>query len=100
MSFYSTVLQIALVILILIMTYIGVQMYRNRTAFIPEPAMCPDYWNLTGDGNMCKYDQINKGDYGSDALNVKQFKTPCEKYNWAKTNKVVWDGISNATVCT
>ena len=53
MGFYSTILIIALVALILVMTYIGISLYRNRkTANFPSNyANCPDYWQQDADGN-------------------------------------------------
>jgi len=55
-SFYTIVLSIAVVILILILTYIGVIMSYNNGAgtFPPQYSMCPDYWNVSSvDSNSC-----------------------------------------------
>ena len=57
--FYTTVLAIALVILILILTYIGIIMlyYKPKQTFPPSLATCPDYWqvylNANGDSSGC-----------------------------------------------
>lgn len=71
---------------------------------------CPDYWDLSSDGNLCvNTNGMNKGTltYAScDASNIY----PCctegtcyidntiiqtDKKGWAKENKFVWDGIHN-----
>lgn len=56
MSFYSTVLIVALVILILFLTYIGIiiMYYKPKQNFPPSVADCPDYWQvyLNKDGDI------------------------------------------------
>jgi len=54
--FYIIVLTVATIILILMLTYIGIQM-RNKTGtsgtYPPVATMCPDYWTVGSDGVSC-----------------------------------------------
>jgi len=52
--FYTIVLTIAVVLLILILTYIGISMANKNNAqsvYPPVVQNCPDYWDLSG--NRC-----------------------------------------------
>jgi hypothetical protein len=66
--FYTTVLSIALVILILILTYVGIMLSYSNTqnsAYPPTANVCPDYWLNAGDGSGCivpDYGTKNSGD--------------------------------------
>lgn len=53
-SFYLTTLTIAVIILILMLTYVGILLYTTKSSDI-FPSMenqCPDYWQLN-DNNKC-----------------------------------------------
>ena len=54
-GFYNIVLIVAVVLLILTLTYIGVKMtYQAYSApFPPVKATCPDYWDISSDGKTC-----------------------------------------------
>jgi len=57
--FYSIVLLIAVITLIIILTYIGLLMNYQKenttTVFPPRQATCPDYWDLAEDQELsCK----------------------------------------------
>jgi|UniRef100_A0A6C0H1V6 hypothetical protein len=53
--FYTIVLAIAVILLIIVLTYIGVVMSNNNAkkgVYPPQSSTCPDYWAL-GDASMC-----------------------------------------------
>lgn len=55
-TFYVVVLSIATVILILILTYIGIRMvyFKNKEAYPPISASCPDTWSIAAsDPSAC-----------------------------------------------
>ena len=106
--FQKIVLFIAIILLIIILTFISISLAGkapNQT-WPPIVSSCPDYWVIDGSGNnttctnvkdlgVCpaqsgkKHQIMNfqgsafTGDSGS-----------CNKYNWAKKCKVSWDGIT------
>jgi hypothetical protein len=54
-TFHIIVLSIAIIILIILLTFIGIIMGRqNSTApFPPTANTCPDFWQVSTDGNTC-----------------------------------------------
>ena len=53
-SFQLTVLTIAFVILVLILTIVGVMISKNKTVvFPPISNTCPDFWEVSTDGTKC-----------------------------------------------
>ena len=150
--FYIITMGIAIVLLILILTYFGLNLSKNTASvFPPTKNYCPDNWTTGTDGNLCAIPSLttatgtlkgnalpshyNTGllitgsattDYAyntTDVLNTK--KTPgydsdnkaidfndagwgtqlqgkssiCALKNWANTNGIMWDGVSNYTGC-
>ena len=66
MNFYSIVLTIAIVLLILILTYVGLTMKNtsnNKIVFPPVEAKCPDYWDYNG--NACVVPAVGAVNIGS-----------------------------------
>ena len=66
MNFYGIVLTIAIVLLILILTYVGLTMQNtsnNKVVFPPVEAKCPDYWDYTG--NACVVPAVGSVNVGS-----------------------------------
>ena len=67
--FYIIVLSTAVILLILLLTYIGIQMTRNSAngsiAFPPKVSSCPDYWSAgLSDSSACMipyYKSVNTG---------------------------------------
>jgi len=130
--FYIIVLTVATIILILMLTYIGIQM-RNKTGtsgtYPPVATMCPDYWQVANDGISCNIpaskNSKNAGTlYNGDALLITTSTTPgynsgnvtinftdkgwtsttgktsvCAQKQWASTNNLMWDGVSNYNGC-
>ena len=72
--FYIIVLSIAIVLLILILTYVGIVMtyYKSNSAKVYPPVAnkCPDYWNISSDGSGCiiPYESTSKN-YSLKLLN-------------------------------
>ena len=108
MTFQTIVIIIAIILLILALTFIGYELYtaQYNTQFPPVQALCPDYW-------------VSKG---SECINIKHlgnchntntdismnFNVPlyqgaqgdCKKSLWAKSCGVSWDGITNnSNIC-
>ena len=126
-SFNTTVLGIAVVILILALTYVGIMMvyYKQQItgsngAFPSSAATCPDYWLY--DGKYCSPDSNGKnvplhfdtsksqiystggGNNGFDPTNIKWNtggkSAICNQKAWANANSILWDGVSNYTGCS
>jgi hypothetical protein len=125
-SFYTIVMGIAIVVLILVLTYIGIVMtyYKSKTNYPPVSATCPDYWSVATDGSSCiipvgkknagnasgystapGYVAVGSGGTGSLInFNDPGWKTSgvtpiCAKSQWANQNNIVWDGVSNYSAC-
>jgi hypothetical protein len=127
--FHVIVLSVALVILILLLTFIGILMAKQKSSLTYPPTYntCPDYWSVAADGSNCtipNYDGINTGKlYNGKVLDQSVFSTPgfsaatnttpnqinfndsgwskniCKQKTWATNYSVVWDGISNYNSC-
>tara|TARA_B100001093_G_C26782075_1_gene995071 strand:- start:896 stop:1240 length:345 start_codon:yes stop_codon:yes gene_type:complete len=103
MNFQKVVVIIAIVVLIILLSWIGYAMYKNQHSgtFPPVVAQCPDYWDVSGN-NLC----INTRSLGTCAIDgdksmnfdQDQFKGAegsCQKYRWARGCGVSWSGITN-----
>lgn len=109
MNFQKSILSLAIVILILLLTFIGISLHNSGSDATWPPIIgdCPDYWvDLSGNGGAC----FNSHSLGKCNLpgnknekNVKNFDTDpyntanglCAKYKWAQTCGVTWDGITS-----
>ena len=128
-SFYSGVVLIAVIILIITLIWLGIELSKAKEAkdFPPSFGTCPDYW--VQHGNSCQIPlnrhPNNKGIFavGGSSLLLEQSNTPgidtttntidmtnpgwktagksekCNKQGWASNYGVVWDGISNYNKC-
>jgi hypothetical protein len=66
--FYIVVLTIAVVFLILILTYVGLAMKSktsNMTVYPGARPVCPDYWNLAADGSSCLIPTVGAKNIGT-----------------------------------
>ena len=66
-QFYVIVITIAIVLLILALTYIGVFLIGDDTTqvtFPPHSNQCPDYWEVNGDGS-CVIPGTNDVNFGN-----------------------------------
>lgn len=65
--FYTIVLSVAAIILIIILTYVGVVLMKPGNSSVPYPPVkndCPDYWKFAPDSSYCmipKNTEPNKG---------------------------------------
>ena len=125
-SFYMIVVLIAVVILVLCLTGIGILMrYQNAGQQYPPSAnTCPDGWNntsgtsCTSPGTSCTSPVLPANThYGVDGTNGYTFSTQanttgdtidfsnaywndvCKKKKWANKYGINWDGVSNYTKC-
>lgn len=108
MTFQSTVLTVAIIILIIALGFIGMALYRQKynSDYPPVIANCPDYWDMSG--NICSPHPTLGNQSGSCTADM-DFTTAawagvsgaCAKYKWAKQCNLTWDGITNiADTCS
>jgi hypothetical protein len=123
-NFYTLVLTIATVILILLLGYIGWLMSKQKDSdeFPKLRTSCPDFWTIesSDDKVYCvrptKADALNKGndDWADNAFGVSDTKSKfdttdvgwasagnavCGKQKWANSNGITWDTVTNANFC-
>ena len=107
-GFQKLVLYSAIVILIIVLVVIGVTLSNssNNVVWPPMVPQCPDFWVIDGSGSNTTC--INTKDLGvcppsyGKRHQVMNFNDSaftgstgtCNKYNWANTCKVTWDGIT------
>ena len=109
MSFQSVTLTIAIIALIIVLIFIGVMLSKNTKAIDNWPPIvgeCPDYWVDTGTGgsqclnskSLGKCNIPSEGNPNTKDFTVSQFTGDagtCNKYKWAKTCQITWDGITS-----
>lgn len=126
MDFYTIVVLIAIVLLVLGLTIIGMTLAkRNSTNPFPEyQTSCPDFWTLNDKGlcvpsplntpspskyyklvdikhNGIVFDNIAKpANIVSLDPSENSWTSTCDKTKWATNNGILWDGISNYNGCT
>jgi hypothetical protein len=106
-SYQLTTVVVATVMLILILTYLGLQLSKsqNQAIFPPAYSTCPDYWTTNTDGT-CTAGSKNLGSFSSGysvdpkTLISPGLTLPCSIQKWANTNSIVWDGYNNYNKCT
>ena len=112
-NFQSTILSIAIIMLLLSLIFIGTSLKnaKGNQTWPPIIASCPDYWvDISDNGSAC----LNSKNLGKCALNTgggqtntMDFTAPqfvgtsgtCNKKKWAancsiKKSPVTWDGIT------
>ena len=120
-SFYTIVVLIAIVLLILCLIAVGVMLQKqdDNTPFPSQSNQCPDGWGVSDSGYcIVPSTNINNGKTGTttarlmtpstlwtaEAGSSTNFKandsaTICDKRKWAIDNDIIWDGISNYNQC-
>jgi hypothetical protein len=123
--FYTIVLTIAIIFLILILTIVGITLNstNNNQSFPPTKNTCPDYWTVS----TCILDPRNMGTITKNSDNTYKFPSStkgvvdsstgkinftdstwassymrtnqCALYQWTNNNKISWDGVSNFNGC-
>jgi hypothetical protein len=117
-SFQVIVLSIAVVVLVLVLTFVGVVMSKQNSSQVYPPTLndCPDYWEVRADGSGCNVPiqgRVNSGPakFTSDTKALLtdtkiasgqyiKFKdnawaSVCTKKCWANDNGIKWDGVTN-----
>ncbi len=112
-SFQKTILGISCVVLILSLVIVGYTLSKSlhKDAFPPIISDCPDYWDVSNNlgssfAPTCISSLgINKGSYTSNEKPSSEFITSdtgnseqailCNKYKWANSMNIVWDGVTN-----
>lgn len=100
-NFQSVMLLIAIIALIICLILIGMFLKDSKSSITWPPIIpnCPDFWeDLSGDGSRCS----NVKRLGSPVVATMDFTAStytgssgkCEKYKWATTNGLEWDGIT------
>ena len=115
MSFYSIVLIVAFLFLLLTLIAVGIMLQNQdkNKAFPSQTSPCPDGWGVTDNGYCVQPAGSNKGPntiatggtndiWETDGSNYKpkESATVCDKKAWANENKVHWDGVSNYNSCS
>ena len=117
-SFYTTVVAIAVIILIMVLAFLGWTMSKQKDTdkFPKLQTTCPDYWGLTEDGKCTQpaQGQVNSGDNkaSTDAPGFVDDKfdfansgwsaggnAVCQKKKWANSHGINWDTVTNANYC-
>jgi len=110
-SFQKSIIIIASIVLLVSLIILAYSIHRTikNISFPPTITDCPDYWDVTLDSDnniQCVNNSgINEGLGTSKCTNIQtsQFNSNgtdphnvlCQKYNWTKDCKIVWDGVSN-----
>jgi hypothetical protein len=110
-KFYIIVLAIAIILLILILTYVGITMGDKKKIanqqFPPSSATCPDYWDVsTTDPSFCSLPKPgfkNIGDvYDKTGTNTLTTKNT---FGYDSTKKIInfndksWENTGVTTLC-
>ena len=108
MGFETVVVSVAIITLILLLTWIGFGMYKHNhdAKFPPVSSECPDYWKVKGEGKNQECINVkhlgnclNKKGSDSANFNVPYFEGSqglCRKADWARRCGITWNGITNA----
>ena len=108
MSFNSIVMIVAIVMLIISLTMIGIALknQKNNVTFPPVISDCPDYYtsvkNSEGTDYLCNlYRNLSTNDdtecktFDNSHTKFKGVGGLCEKKKWANKCGVTWDGVTN-----
>ena len=123
-SFYTIVIIIAIILLILALSVIGVTLAKNENikSYPDYQNTCPDFWKLEND-HICKHQGINTvhpekvkeasrhagiivgqnengiDDITSIDVSSDNWVSVCDKSSWAKKYNILWDGVTNNNSC-
>ena len=120
-SFYSMVLVIAFILLLLALISIGIMLQKQdeNVVFPSQKSPCPDGWGIKDDGH-CEapsaqhpnFPTISSGSnltatmnsHLTNKLNTSDWKpkdssTICDLRDWTIAHSVQWDGVSNYNSC-
>ena len=105
-SFNTIVLEIAIVILIICLIFIGWaiydSLYGKKVKFPPVVGTCPDYWNVSTDkhgkitcNNTLSVGAPTKPNNKCEKFVTTTYNTDCKKYTLANSCGFTWDGITD-----
>jgi|LauGreSuBDMM15SN_2_FD.fasta_scaffold73434_3 hypothetical protein len=114
-SFYTIVVLVAVVFLIICLIIVGIMMQyqKGEDAFPPKANTCPDKWTVGATGS-CAHGGNNGSMTTATAwcennpavctVSGSQYTflegaSVCDKQNFAKANDILWDGVSNYNKC-
>lgn len=122
MSFYSIVLIVAFIILLLTLVAVGIMLQNQdkNKAFPTQMSPCPDGWGVSDTGACVQpvgstntidlsednsTNDIDKANWikvnGTDGNFIPlDSATVCDKKAWANKYNVNWDGVSNYNSCS
>lgn len=120
LNFQKIVLSIAIVIFIILLIFIALALYNNKysSVYPPTISQCPDYWldkqNASDSGGMSDNTSnqqcTNVKNLGNSSCDKKMDFSgefwkgatgTCNKYKWAKSCDLTWDGITNnSDICS
>ena len=108
MNFQKIVLTVAIIILIILLVIIGMALSNAKYGETWPPVVgdCPDYWvDMSGNGEACfnskslgRCNIPREGNPNTMNFNQDPFigdEGTCNKYKWATSCKVTWDGITS-----
>tara|TARA_B110000967_G_C18898635_1_gene572764 strand:+ start:2977 stop:3366 length:390 start_codon:yes stop_codon:yes gene_type:complete len=127
-SFYLIIISLAVISLIVILTFLGIQMKNQKNKSIKFPSstttMCPDYWSTTNNEDeekVCKvpppnnknvgtlYDNQdgitkleNTKSYDKDSNTINFYNkewNDCDKKDWTTKNNIFWRGVNEFSEC-
>jgi len=116
-SFYTMVVAIAVIILILVLAFLGWTMSKQKDTdkFPKLQTTCPDFWGVAdGKCTQPEQGQVNSGDVkaNTDAPGFSENKfdftnsgwsaggnAVCAKKKWANSHGINWDTVTNANYC-
>ena len=101
-SFQKTTIIVAGILLLVCIILLALLLYlpstSNTQVWPPVIPNCPDYFiDVSGNGSSC----LNPKNLGN-VSNIPNFNVSpyigtngnCQKYNWATSNNLTWDGIT------
>jgi hypothetical protein len=114
--FYTIVIGIAILVLIIILAVIGVQMSSktaNKVTFPPTQGTCPDYWSIADDNKSCQIPLITTSQPLSSLKNVgkvydangKLLLTPQNTFGFDPSKKTIdftnksWTSLGSTNTC-
>jgi len=123
-SYYTIVIIIAIVLLVVALTMVGLTLNKknNKNPFPNYQNSCPDYWTIEnghcipngginvptvnqytatklGHAGVVLDDQTNPTKIVSLDLSGNNWTSICDKHAWANANGILWDGIANNNTC-
>ena len=124
-SFYTMVVAIAVIVLILVLAFLGWTMSKQKATdkFPKLHTTCPDFWETINDPvtgkAYCKQPASGQVNYGNEKANsdAKGYDTVnsrfdfandgwsaggdavCAKKKWANSHGINWDTVTNANYC-